>query len=294
MKNLQLSTLGLLCLMITTPLFCQKAYSGIFLSNQDSSILAEKLNWQALSSQDKKLSASGFKLVDLEVVHEKNQEDQFYGLWQRDTTATMSFKVPGWDSLVQAKRKMAKQGYVMTDIEAYAGKDKRNHFYCVWEKKKIWHKVWKLDTWEGLVKKNKEMVQQFLYLRDIEAIQTPNEGTKFLAIFHEGDRERKQRTHVFASADLEAFNTDQWQRKTSGYHMIDFESYQEDDKTFYIGVYQKIRDQKHVLRQNFSKTDFDKHAATLLENNFRLTDIEIQDGAGRQAQSSEDTALEQN
>ncbi len=149
-----------------------------------------------------------------------------------------------------------------------------------------------MDTWDGVVKKNMEMVQQFLYLRDVEAIQTPKDGIKFVAIYHEGDRERKQRAHMFASTDLEAFNTDQWQRKMSGYHMIDFEIFEIDGKANYLGIYRKS-EAEHVLRQNFLAEDFKTHLETLRKNNFRLVDIEIGKGAGRKPVNKE-TALEQN
>ena len=274
MKNLQSLSLGLFCLLLSTSIFSQTAYSGIFHSKSDSSILLKELDWATFKSKDQSLSNKGFKLEDLEFVTEKKEAVKYYALWKKDTSSTLTLQVPGWDSLVQAKRKMVKKGYLMTDIESYLGKDGRNHFICIWEKKKIWHKVWKLDTWEGLEQKNKEMLQQFLYLRDVEAIPSKSGKTKYLAIYHEGDRDRTERAHLFASEDLETFNTDQWQRKSSGYYMIDFESFEIDGKTKYVGVYQKGQ-HVHVLRQNFATEDFNKHTSTLLKNHYRMADIEV-------------------
>lgn len=279
MRKIQSLAAALLCLLFTSNTYSQQAFSGVFHQIKDSVQLVKDLNWEAFQQKNTALKSDGFQLIDIESTEDEGKRS-YHGLWRADTTASVIHPVPGWDSLVQMKRKMVKKGYLMTDIEAYPGEDGRFHFLCVWRAEKTWHKVWKLDSWEGVQKKNKEMVDKYLYLRDVEAVEGGTDGTKFLVIYHQGDRERKGWAHTFKTNDLKTFTTDLIRRQKSGYRMIDFETYTLDDKPVYLAVYRKGSNED-AWRQNLDGESFDAHAKVLKSNQFNMIDFEIRKGTGR-------------
>lgn len=279
MKNLQSLAFALLCLFYTTSTFSQNAFSGVFHQIEDRTHLAQELTWEALLQQHKTLRTKGFQLIDVETIEQADKR-MYYGLWLQDTAKTVLQYIPGWDSLVQIKRKMVKEGYLMTDLEAYPGEDGRTHFIGVWKANKIWHKVWKLDTWEGILQKNTEMVEKYLYIRDIEIVKKANGAIQYLAVFHKGDRERKERSYVFKSSDLKVFSTDLLRRQKSGFSMIDIEQFEENGKKVYVAIYQKWIP-SDTWRQNLNKESFEAHAKALKESSFQLVDLEVYEGEGR-------------
>ena len=279
MKNLQFLTFTLFSLLIVNNNYCQNAFSGIFHQKPDSTILLKDVSWETLAAQQEARSKKGFLLKDVETIEDEGKR-KYFALWSADTTASKLYQIPGWDSLVQIKRKMAREGYMMTDIEAYPQEDGRNHFLCVWKEQRIWHKVWKLDTWEGVLQKNEEMLKKYMYLRDVEIIKSPSDGWKFLVIYHEGDRDRKERGYIFKSDDLKTFTTDLMRRQKSGFQMIDFETYQESGKKIYVAVYQKGYE-ADTWRQNLDAKSFEAHSKVLKTNQFQLIDFEVSEGTGR-------------
>ena len=214
----------------------------------------------------------GFRLIDVEE-HKMDGTSLYWGIWEKDTIASEVHRADGWSEMVKLKRKMYKEGYKLDDVEAYLNDIDHIVYLGVWAKIDEKHKIWKLDSWAGLEKKNKEMAKDYMILVDVEPFMDEDGTRKYLAVFHPGGF--FETSHVYTSTDLKEFNLERLKRYKSGYRIIDFESYRVDGKEHYISVYHK-GDYEESLRHNLNEASFKAHQKNYLETEgLQLIDIEV-------------------
>lgn len=271
MKRLSIIFMGVL---LSLPVFSQSVYSGVFQVTEAELVYGEGLSWEAFGIKNDSLSKKGFRLIDLET-HNHNKNRSFWGIWTKSDQGTVIKSEFGWANFVKRKRAMAKDSFLMTEVEAYAVSNDEHYYIGVWSKKDNPHKVWKLDSREGLAKKTEEMARQDFFLIDVEAFPTPNKTLIFLALYHKG-KVTTPRNYVYNSSDLTTFKTSVLQREKSGFRMIDFERFEEKGQRWYLGVFEK-GDYKTTLLNGQESIDFNGRWEILEEEGLRLTDIEMEE-----------------
>lgn len=242
--------------------FAQVQYTGIFKADQDSMEYGFQMNWDQLQEQIKTKSSKGFELTDLEV---SIVEDSplYSAIWEEDAAKATIALVPGWDSLVILKRQMAADTFLMQDIEAFTHKDE-SYFLAIWTPGNDKHKVRKLNSWEGLSNDYEELKKRGYEMIDIEGFSSSAEETHYLAIYHK--RIASQRTHLYRSSDIDAFNIDKGKRNKSGHQLFDFEHFEKRGVSFYFGLYEKTNDGGTIISTN-TLEDFNKEIQRLKHSN---------------------------
>ena len=247
-------------------------YSGIFQKTDIAHEYADNVSWSELQQRQVEMDTAGFQLMDVELVKEA-KIDRYWAIWAKTNQKSVLAEVVGWDSLVQKRRDMAKAGFVLTELEGRAGPNNVFLFTGVWAPGKTVHKVWKLDSWAGLVKKNEEMAKENLYLVDVEAAPFPDGTMPYIALYHYG--KQTDQTFLFETSDLTTFNTERARRNKSGYRLMDYEQFEHGEREYYVGIYKKGTFDDS-LRASLDEQGFQKLRSERAGNeSIYLTDIEI-------------------
>lgn len=271
------SILILVALSITTLGFSQFSFSGIFNETAEQNFqYLENGSWEELQFNHASNQEKGLQLIDLETTIHENQRT-YWAIWQTAPEESIFESVNGWTAMVQQKRQKAKDGYLMTDIESYVNADGEAQYLVSWKKKEQYHKMWKLESWDGVLLKLAAMQKQGLYLVDLEAIKQPDQSFQYLCVFHKNLNDR--RSYAVYHKDFNSFAHDKSDRNKSGYYLTDFEAVAIDGETHLFGIYLD-GNQEDGLRYQLDKTSLQAYGNYLGEN-FHLTDIEIQKGDGR-------------
>lgn len=261
----------LLFCLLSTFLGAQFTYSGVLHQTEAELLYSDQQSWDSLLITEAKMSAKGFRLMDLETA--KTEGDRFFwGIWIKSNLGQVMKKLDSWPAFIEEKRAKVEEGYVMSEVEAYALTEEEHQFIGVWYKGSVQHKVWNLDSKEGILKKTSEMADQHFYLVDLDVFQTPSNTVKYIALYHEGAV--SQKAYLSIESDLKAFNTDLLQRTKSGYRIIDFEKYTENEVTYYLGVYRK-GDYPAVLLRDLDQDSFFGHLDMSEQNKLKLVDLDI-------------------
>lgn len=261
------------CLVLLSfSLQAQFNYGGIFQKTEIEHQYADGITWKELLKQQAKMDSTGFQLADVELMKDAGA-NKYWAIWAKTGQHSVLAEVAGWDSLVQKRRDMAKEGFVLTELEGQAGPNNVFLFTGVWTVGKTSHKAWKLDSWEGLVKKNEEMAKDNFYLVDVEAVPFPDGTMPYIALYHVG--KQTAQTFLYEAADLTTFNTDRVRRGKSGYRLIDFERFEHGEREYFVGIYQKANFDDS-LRAGLDEEGFQKLRTERAKNEgIYLTDIEI-------------------
>jgi len=250
----------------------QFTYSGISQKTDIEHEYADNLTWSELQQRQAEVDTAGYQLIDVEVVKD-NKINKYWAIWAKTKQHSVLAEVAGWDSLVQKRRDMAKDGFVLTELEGQAGPNNVFLFTAVWAPGKTAHKVWKLDSWAGLVKKNEEMAKDNLYLVDVEAVPFPDGTMPYLALYHYG--KQTDQTYLFEASDLTTFNTERARRNKSGFRLLDFEQFEHGEREYYVGIYKKSAFDES-LRASLDEQGFQKLRSERAKNeSIYVTDIEI-------------------
>ncbi|GJM33316.1 MAG: hypothetical protein DHS20C18_23170 [Saprospiraceae bacterium] len=268
MKNLLILITFLTCNQV----FCQEIYSGVFQQTEAKLLYREAINWDVLTGTNDSLASAGYRLIDLES-YRSGKERLFTGIWSESNLKSEIESVLGWPEFIKRKRARASDGYLMDEIESYAVSEEEFYYIGVWYKSPTIHKVWKLDSQEGIKQKTEEMAKQEFFLIDVEAINTPGKVIQFLALYHKGEV-NEPRSYVFVSNSLKIFNTDLLQRTKSGYRLLDYEKFEEAGESFYLGVYRR-GDYETVLLRDQDKESFNALWEGKEKEGLRLVDLEI-------------------
>ncbi len=249
----------------------QSHFSGVFQATEAEMIHSGALTWESFLSKNDSLNQNGYRLHDLETSKEEEKR-YFLGIWIKSVHPSVVESVHGWANFVKKKRAMAAEGYLLSEVEGYSVSNEEHHFLGVWLKDDKTHKVWKLDSREGVIKKTEEMARQDFFLMDVEAFPAPNKTLTFLALYHKGNV-TTPRNYVYTSSDIKAFKTSVLQRQKSGFRMVDFEQFDEKGIPWYLGVFEK-GDYKTVLLNAQERSDFYERWDILAEQGVELVDIE--------------------
>lgn len=228
-------------------------------------------NWADVVAQKEKFAAAGYRIFDLNTSLQEG-ERSFSLIFVKSSIETEVQKLEGWTAFVKAKRAMAEKGFLLYDIEAYPLTNDDFLFIGLWMKEDKMHKVWKLDSVEGLKAKTDEMALKRFYIRDVDHIATPNGTSVYLAIYHKA-LPTTPRAYVVEKVGEAAFKKDLLQREKSGFRVTDFCRYKNGDDWSYLCVYQKGNYATKVL-WGLEKFDFDGHWEQLEAEGLKLVDIE--------------------
>ncbi len=261
----------LACLLATCTTFAQFTYSGVLHQTEAELSFYEAQSWDSLLVTEKRMTALGYRLMELETAKD-GAERYYWSLWIKSDLGHKLEKIDGWKSFIEQKRAKVKEGYVMGEVEGIALTENEQQFYGVWYKGDTQHKVWRLDSQEGILKKTQEMAQAHFYLVDLDVFETPSNTVQYLALYHYGPAGK--RAYVIVEKDLKRFNTEILQRTKSGYRIIDFEKYQENDETYYVAVFRK-GDYEAVLLRDMDKDGFYGRLDMSEQNRFQMIDIEL-------------------
>lgn len=267
MKN----TLILLLTMACPLMLMSQAYSAVFKNGDTPTDIGLRLSWEDFTKRHEQLQAKNFELVDLETARDEG-ERYYYGVWKERAEApeVIVKQVPGWDSLVVLKRQMAKDKYVMQDIEAYV--DGEEEVYLVaWSPGATLHKVRKLSSWTGLMNDHEELGRRELHMVDLEGFEMADGKTYYLALYHQLVPEAQ--TYPFRAPDPESFSTDKIYRNKSRFFLFDFEQFEKRGKPFLFGLYdaQRIGD---TLIEAWDQEGLLEKAASLKEEGMELYDLD--------------------
>ena len=261
----------LACLLVTTNLSAQFTYSGVLHQTEAELSFYEAQSWDSLLIIEKKMTAAGYRLMELETA-KKGADRYFWSIWVKSDLGHKLERIDGWKSFIEQKRAKVEEGYVMGEVEGVALTDKEQQFYGVWYKGDTPHKVWRLDSREGIQKKTDEMAAANFYLVDLDVFETPANTVQYLALYHYGLV--GQRAYIVVEKDLKLFNTEILQRTKSGYRIIDFEKYVENEEVYYLAVFRK-GDSEAVLLRDMDKDGFYGRLDMSEQNRFQLIDIEL-------------------
>ncbi len=259
--------------LITFTLQAQFNYSGIFQKTKIPHEYADNITWKELQQRQAQVDTAGYELVDVEVAKDANKVNKYWAIWAKTRQHSVLAEVVGWDSLIQKRRDMAKEGFVLTELEGQAGPNNVFVFTCAWAPGKIVHKVWQLDSWIGLTKKTEEMAKDNLYLVDVEAVPFPDGTMPYIALYHYG--KQTDQTFLYEASDLTTFNTERARRNKSGYRLIDYEQYEHGEREYYVGIFQKASFDDS-FRVSLDEQGFQKLRTEKANNeSVYLTDIEV-------------------
>ena len=270
--------LYIFCLFCGT-LSAQNSFSALFHTSETPFEYLEKASWEEFNAKQKEYASNGYRLIDLEAY--TDQETTFWAIWKKDTTSIVVERIDDWSNMVRMKRKMAKEAYLLDDLEAYTDPSGHLRYLAIWSKikKPQKHKMWKLDSWAGLKKKNDDMSQDYMILKDVEPFIDVDQKVRFLAVYHPASF--LEHSNVFYSSDNKAFYTDRIQRRKSGYRMIDFEAFEVDGKIHYYGVFHS-GDFLESLRQSLDLPSLKAHEKHLKEKDgLQIVDLELHGWEGR-------------
>ena len=257
---------------IFTTLFSQSTVSGVFQLSEAERLYDGNLDWDAFKTKNDSMNRIGYRLTDLETAKEENSR-KYWGIWIKSEEKAILESVQGWRNFIKKKRQMAADSFLMTEVEAYAVSNEEHFYIGVWVKSDIKHKVWKLDSRDGVIQKTEEMERQDFFIKDVEAFILPNKTVVFLALFHKG-KVTTPRNYVYIKDDLKVFKTNVLQRSKSGFRIIDYEHFDEKGKLWYLGIFEK-GDYKTVLLTKQDAHTFDGKWEIMEKEGLQLTDREV-------------------
>ncbi|MGB3546091.1 MAG: hypothetical protein WBA17_03905 [Saprospiraceae bacterium] len=248
MRTIQILPAALLAafLFCTTALTAQTLVSGIFQQTDAKLEYVEGADWNTFLAKNKEFNNKGFRLTDIETAG-LGQERSYWGIYTKSSERDTIAKTLGWSDFVQLKRKMADRNFVLTDVTGYALNETDFIYIGVWQPGETAHKIWKLDSRDGLMQRTDEMFREKFVLQGVKVISTPSGQAQFLAIYH--FQPIPQRNVVFITDSEQIFNEDWAQRVNSKVRLIDYDRFQEAGTPYYLGVYQAGSYEHLVLRE---------------------------------------------
>lgn len=253
-------------------LLAQQIFSGVFHQTEAPMVYADKLTEDALEGKVNEWNKAGFRPIDME--SKLIEGTRYYWLIGTKSDLKSQIKrVTGWGDFVKLKRDMVKEDYVLTDLEAYALNEIDYKFVGIWHQGDTKHKVWKLDSVEGMEQKTEEMGKDNYYPVNIEVFQTPAKTTIYLVTYYYGPV--SSQTHIYATNDPKAFNTDLLQRTKSGYRLIEYQSYDINEVPQFLCIYQR-GDYESKLIRDLDRSEFDGLWELQEKEGLHLVNVHIQ------------------
>ncbi len=269
-KHFLLVTLAILTI---TAAEAQTFVSGIFQQTDARLEYIEGVSWEDFLTQNSDYNSKGYRLIDIETSG-ISRDRIYWGIYAESGVSDSIITTMGWTNLVKTKREMAKKGFVLSDITGFAVNENDFQYIGVWRKGDTPHKIWKLESGSTLELRTNEMALQNYYLTGVKAINTPAGSVQYLAIYHFNPAPR--RNYVYFTNDPREFNTDWLQRMKSNIRLIDYDRFQENGETVYLGVYQ-AGEYQHLLLRDMEKLTFeDKWDRLEQQEDLQLVNLWIQ------------------
>lgn len=250
-------------------------FSAIFRASDAKMEYAEALPWESFVIKADNFSQQGYRLTNIETTG-KGKDRKYWGVFTESALKDTLVKVTNWPDFVKAKRAMAKAGYLLAVVQAYAISETDAHYLGVWYKdgKDTPHKIWKLDSSESLTQKTEEMAKIQYYIQEVETFLSPSGTATYLAIYHYSPI--PVRNYVAVQTDSKTFTTDLWQRTQSNVRLIDFEHFDAKDGAYYLGVYQPGTYEAQFISK-LEQASFNGKWEQLEKENLQLVSWEIRD-----------------
>jgi hypothetical protein len=109
----------------------------------------------------------------------------------------------------------------------------------VWVKEELEHKIRSISTRKNLEKEIRSMGRRRFKLKRVHVVDTPQGVPEYVALFHHSPAQ--EYNYLEFTTSREDFAEDMQERRESGVNLIDYASFLEDGKRFYLGVYQQAR-----------------------------------------------------
>lgn len=251
----------------------QTFVSGIFQQTDAELKYIEGADWASFQEQNKAYNRKGYRLIDIETSG-VSKDRVYWGIYAESGVYDTIASVLGWTNLVQLKRSMAERDFVLMDVTGFAINENDFKYIGVWRRGNTPHKIWKLESSETLRRRTNEMALKNFYITGVKVINSPAGAVQYLATFHFNPI--PERNYVFVTDDPQEFNTDWLQRMKSDVRLIDYDRFQENGKTLYLGVYQS-GEYQHLLLRDMEKLTFeDKWDRLEQQEDLQLVNLWIQ------------------
>lgn len=184
------------------------------------------------------MTASGFRLTDLETFKEGGDARSFVGTYTKSPLEGAVEMAEGWRAFIKLKRKMVNEGFTMIDVAAVTLNESDVNFYGVWVKEDnaTIHKVWLLDSRKTIEQKTKDMAKSRFKIKRVHVLDVPNGEPSFVVLYHFSPIDRFN--FLYFSNSMEDFLKEYNERKASKVELIDFDRFRTGDKTRYVAIFQ--------------------------------------------------------
>lgn len=194
--------------------------------------------WEGFLSEHARQNAAGFRLSDLETYRQGGDERKFVGLYTESPLQDSVGKADSWAGFIKLKRAMVKRGYTMVDIAGVVLNESDTDFYGVWVKEAnpTIHKVWLLDSEETILKRTRAMARDRFKIKRVHVLNVPNGEPSFVVLYHFSPIDRFN--FLFFAENLEEFNKELQERKSSKVQLIDFDRFRSGQNIKYVAIFQ--------------------------------------------------------
>ena len=259
------------CLCIYTASLAAQQFSGIFTASDAKLVYHANLSWDEWLRTDSLMGLQNHRIQDLATAG-IGANRRYWSIYtpssQRDTVVVCL----GWDDMVQAKRNLAAAGWLLYHLTAYALSESDYRVIGVWRQGDTAHKIWKIDSREGLSQKTEEMARQQFYLQQVEVFTTPGGTPVYLPLYHYSPL--PVRNYLFYSDDPAVFNTDWLRRQNSGVRILKFSRFTDQGRSWLMGVYAPGQ-YPHALLQQQPQAEFNDRWERFESEGLQLVDWEV-------------------
>jgi hypothetical protein len=254
----------------------RQSFSGLFDQSSATHVYLYDISWEELRNRHQKLSLDGFELLDVEAAT-NNGKTGFWAIWRESGQTSRLERAANWDELLRLRRELAAQGWRLNDVESYRDHQGKTFFLGLWLADKAESRIIKAESWESLIKHTDLLANEYFFLTDVEAMNAGQGELHFLAVFRKAPP--TERAFLALYDDQAAFQKNRLQRQKSGYPLIDYETFEQDDKEYYLGLYKKAPKTFELCH----RLDWTSMVAyqQYLGDDYSLVDLEISFGAAR-------------
>lgn len=274
---MKLSSIFLLLsgLLLTLSSFGQPAFSGLFKETDVPHIYLYEISWEELQAKNKALGAEGYQLIEVDAVSDP-VKTRFYAIWQEGGPAARVERAGGWENMVKLKQRMTGEGFVLQNIEGFRDPDGREVFLGIWLPGKNEQKIWRLDNSATVAQQCQTLSREYFQMVDLEAFTNASGGVSFLTLYQK--LPPTERAYPVFADNPEDFYREKALRNKSGYALIDYETYDQNGKTYLAGLFKKAPYQENCRHRLdwASFVDYQK----FLGSGYQLVDMELSDGPG--------------
>ncbi len=210
--------------------------SGIFMPTEAVMAYSTLQGWENFLADHDQKNQEGFRLIDLESSRVGGDQRVYYGVYTQSSLKDSVGMALGWRDFVKMKRDMTTAGYTMEDVHAFALNERDFQYVGVWVKEETPHKIARLTSREGIEKQVQDMGTKRYKLKRVHVISTPDGEPEYIALFHYSPVQ--EYNFLYYTDDIADFRKDLEERRQSNVRLVDYASFTENGKRFFLGVYQ--------------------------------------------------------